>query len=239
MSAGRTPPLAGRARSFWLFHLWLPAALFVAAATTIRALDLDRRVAAAWFFDASTGDWIGAGTWWAVDLLHGSGSALVVAVGLAGFGVAVGGSFAPRLRPYRRKAGFLVASMVLLALVAGMLKQVTQMDCPRDIVGFGGSNPFLRLFEHRPDGLAPAACFPGSHSSTGFSLMAFYFMFLDTRPRLALPVGRPHQRRPGLVPAPAPLASVAKILRGRPVAIGFSASQRPTIGYERAAPAGT
>ena len=75
--------------------------------------------------------------------------------------------------------------MILPALVVGLLKQLTQMDCPRDIVGFGGSKPFLRLFEHRPDGLAPAACFPGSHSSTGFSLMAFYFMFLDARPRLA------------------------------------------------------
>ena len=28
-------------------------------------------------------------------------------------------------------------------------------------------------------------CFPGSHASTGFALMAFYFVLFDTRPRLA------------------------------------------------------
>ena len=76
-------------------------------------------------------------------------------------------------------------SIALCATVVSGLKFATNMDCPRDLAGFGGDRPYMRLFQDRPDALPRAACFPGSHASTGFSLMAFYFLLLDTRPRLA------------------------------------------------------
>ena len=43
----------------------------------------------------------------------------------------------------------------------------------------------MHLFDDRPDALPRGPAFPGSHASTGFSLMAFYFLLFDTRPRLA------------------------------------------------------
>ena len=42
------------------------------------------------FFDAATQVWIG-NTWWAEELIHGAGSALVRAVALAGLVVLIGG----------------------------------------------------------------------------------------------------------------------------------------------------
>jgi membrane-associated PAP2 superfamily phosphatase len=44
--------------------------------------------------------------------------------------------------------------------VVSVLKFATNMDCPRNIVGFGGTQPYLHLFEDRPDALPRAACFP-------------------------------------------------------------------------------
>jgi membrane-associated PAP2 superfamily phosphatase len=170
---------------FWRMHALLPAIFFALAAATIYLTDLDRLVANTWFFDAGTRVWMGENTWWAEGLIHGAGSALVRVVGLAGLVVLIGGYRFERLRPWRRKAAYLVIAIALCATVVSVLKFATNMDCPRDIVGFGGANPYVQLFEDRPDALPRAACFPGSHASTGFSLMAFYFLLMDTRPRLA------------------------------------------------------
>jgi len=186
MARDVTPaPPGARAPHVRLTQLWVPAALFLAAASLIRAFDLDRRIAHALFFDQGSATWIGTGTWWAEPLIHGAGSALVRAIGLGALLVFAGGLWIPSLRPWRRPAGYVALALALCPAVVDLLKLATNMDCPRDLAGFGGSRPYVHLFEDRPDGLPRAACFPGSHSSTGFALMAFYFVWQATRPQLA------------------------------------------------------
>ena len=75
--------------------------------------------------------------------------------------------------------------MVLSIAIVGGLKSITNVDCPWDLIGFGGQNPYVPLFADRPDTLARARCFPGAHASSGFALMCFYFMWRDRSPRLA------------------------------------------------------
>jgi membrane-associated PAP2 superfamily phosphatase len=65
------------------------------------------------------------------------------------------------------------------------LKSVTNVDCPWDLERYGGSRPYVSLFGDRPDELPRARCFPGAHSSSGFALMCFYFLFRDSRRRAA------------------------------------------------------
>ena len=225
---------------------------------SIHGLDLDRRISRAWFFDADEQAWIGAGRWWANNLIHRGGNALVWMIGLAMFATLLAGRWIGKLRPYRRKAVYLVVGMALCATVVGVLKLATNVDCPRDLEEFGGTHPYVQLFEDRPDSLPRGQCFPGSHASTGFALMAFYFVLFDTRARLArilltvrrsagvdllhrpagtrfpFPVPRPHERRAGLVRAAGPLVAAAKIAR-RQVAIDSDWTGRPTSGYERPA----
>ena len=185
MGQVQATPVPIGTRRFWLRHFWLPAAVFLLAATVVHGLDLDRRISRAWFFDADAQAWIGAGQWWAINLIHRGGNALAWTIGLTVIGTLVAGGWMERLRPYRRKAAYLVVAMALCATVVGALKLATNVDCPRDLEGFGGTYPYVQLFEDRPDGLPRGRCFPGSHASTGFALMAFYFVLLDTRPRLA------------------------------------------------------
>jgi membrane-associated PAP2 superfamily phosphatase len=71
-------------------------------------------------------------------------------------------------------------------LAVGILKEVTNIDCPWDLTGFGGTHPYVHLFADRPDDLPHAACFPGAHSSSGFALMAFYFALRERRRSAAL-----------------------------------------------------
>jgi membrane-associated PAP2 superfamily phosphatase len=55
------------------------------------------------------------------------------------------------------------------------------MDCPRALQRYGGDRPEVGLFDDRPDALPRALCFPGGHSSGGFSFLALYFLLGERR----------------------------------------------------------
>jgi membrane-associated PAP2 superfamily phosphatase len=170
---------------FWRVHAVLPALSFLAAFMIIAASDLDVQIADALFFDWSDNAWIGAHTWWAYDLIHTGGSWFVRAVGLAAL-VTLGLSYwRPRWRGLCRGAAYLVLGLILVPSVVGTLKQVTNVDCPWDLDRYGGDRPYVSLLADRPDELPSAHCYPGSHASSGFALMAFYFVLHGRRPRLA------------------------------------------------------
>jgi membrane-associated PAP2 superfamily phosphatase len=173
--------------SFWRTHAWLPLMAFAIVFFVLEVFALDPVIARAWYFDVHTMHWLGTGPgdWWARGLLHSSGRWFVRAVAaLAIVAWALSFAFA-WARDWRRPAGFAALAMVLSIGIVGGLKVITNVDCPWDLIGFGGHNPYVPLFADRPDMLARAQCFPGAHASSGFALMCFYFMWRDRAPRLA------------------------------------------------------
>ena len=182
----RAPPLYG-SEEFWRLHLWWPLLAFTIVFGVLEVFSLDRALARGWYFNVHTGTWLGAGPgeWWARGLLHQDGRWVVrgVAAGALAWWAL---SFAvARLRPWRRSAGFVLLSMLLSTLIVGGLKTVTNVDCPWDLAGFGGTSPYVALFADRPDTLPHAQCFPGAHSSSGFAIFCFYFVFRDRSRRVA------------------------------------------------------
>jgi membrane-associated PAP2 superfamily phosphatase len=166
----------------WL--LLLPAILVLCL---VEWLDLDRAVAHRFFFRAATAHWLGsgAGAWWARDLIHQGGRDLVRTVA-AGALLSWALSYASsKLAPWRREALFVFLGIVLVTGLVGILKVLTDVDCPWDLAEFGGSRPYVALLGDRPDYLPRAACFPGAHSSSGFALLSVYFALRARRPRLA------------------------------------------------------
>lgn len=172
-------------RLFWRRHALWPAALFAALFAIMLLGHLDLRIADAFFFSRPANDWIGAHTWWAVDLIHTGGGWFVRLIGLAALVTLVAGFRLPRLRRWRRDAAYLVLALILVPTVVGALKQVTNVDCPWDLDRYGGDRPYVGLLADRPDDLPRSACYPGSHSSSGFALMAVYFLMRNSRPRIA------------------------------------------------------
>jgi membrane-associated PAP2 superfamily phosphatase len=157
---------------FWLTHAVLPGAAFLLLMALITTFHLDTRIANALFFDQSTATWLGAHTRWAEAWIHGGGRGLVRAV-------ALGAALMLFSRRHRRAAAFVLVAIGLSTGLAGLLKHVTNIDCPWSLAGFGGGRPYVPLLGDRPDGLPPAACFPGAHSSSGFALLCFYFLLRD------------------------------------------------------------
>ena len=166
---------------------WWPLLALGLAFLTLEFLGLDRRIAQWLYFDSASGAWLGtgAGDWWAHRLLHDGGRWVVRGIAAAALFTWALSWPLPRLRPYRRGTGFVALAMIASISVVGGLKSITNVDCPWDLAGFGGQNPYVPLFADRPNYLPHAACFPGAHSSSGFALVCFYFIWRDRAPGLA------------------------------------------------------
>lgn len=174
-------------RRFWLTHAIWPLLLFVLIAAVSATTHFDEGVERAWAFDPGTGHFIGtgAGAWWAKALIHGTGGKVMRGLGVLLLLLWAGTFGIKSWRHWRRPAGFLILSIALGTGTVDLLKETTNIDCPRSLAEFGGQQPYVRLFAERPSSLPHARCFPGGHSASGFALFALYFLFLERNRRLA------------------------------------------------------
>ena len=93
---------------------------------------------------------------------------------------------ADTLRRWRRPAGFLILCIALGTGAVALLKQTTNVDCPRSLAEFGGQQPYVQPVCRAATLPCPARdAFPGGHSSSGFALFALYFLCLARNRRLA------------------------------------------------------
>ena len=168
-----------------LSHAVLPGLAFVAIAALFAMTDLDRTLAHAWAFDATLGVFPARGAWWSTNLVHDGGRHLVWAIWFATIGTYVASFVIDDWRAYRRPALFTFVAIALATLAVNVLKALSNVDCPWDLIDFGGALPYVPFFADRPNALPSAACFPGSHSSSGFALVAFYFALQERWPRAA------------------------------------------------------
>jgi membrane-associated PAP2 superfamily phosphatase len=170
---------------FYQRHARAPALSLLAVLCVFQLWPIDAYVAQLWAFDSLHERWLGRGHWWADDLLHKDGRDAILLV-LGGLLATLGaGSLVPRLQTARSTALYLLVAIALAWGLVGLLKHVTNVACPWSIAGFGGVRPHVGLFDPRPAGYAPAACFPGAHSASGFALFAFYFAWRERRPQRA------------------------------------------------------
>lgn len=89
----------------------------------------------------------------------------------------------PSLSRWRRPLAYLALSTLLATVLVVWVKSWSNMDCPWDLLRYGGERPFVGLFGLRPIGLSRGVCFPAGHASAGYAWMALYFFSLNTRPQ--------------------------------------------------------
>jgi membrane-associated PAP2 superfamily phosphatase len=89
------------------------------------------------------------------------------------------------LLDYHREFLWIFIAMVISTSAISVLKHLSIHACPWDLLAYGGTLPSIPLFGDLPLGVKPGHCFPGGHASGGFALIAFYFAFRDSLPKLA------------------------------------------------------
>lgn len=167
---------------FFLLGVPLIAAV---ALLGLEATDIDRTVSN-WFFDPAAGGFPLRNSFFLDVILHHwpkYAVVLIAVLALAGFVLSYR---IPALQPERRVLLFLFLALALAPASVSALKSVSGKYCPWDLEQYGGFAPYSRLLEPAPPSFKAGRCFPAGYASTGFALMAFYFVGRARRqPRLA------------------------------------------------------
>lgn len=171
-----------KAGSFYRHHLWLPLAAFTVLSAWLMGLGADQ-----WLAD---GIYAAGGHAWALQssplvqgVIHEGGRQ---ASKWAWYAVAVCLLVALAHRPlwsWRMPLAYLLLSTLLSTALVAAMKRGTHMDCPWDLLRYGGEKAYYGLFARRPVGMGSAGCFPAGHASAGYAWVALYFFFLATRPQ--------------------------------------------------------
>lgn len=169
-------------KTFWVAHLWLPTAVFAALCVLLLGLHGDQWIADR-IYALEGHRWSLQAGYWSQDVFHAAGrqaskNAWFVLL------VACAASFCNRnLRAWRVPLVYLLIATLLSTAMVGLLKRSTNVDCPWDLLRYGGEHAYYGLLAHRPAGLARAACFPAGHASAGYAWVSLYFFAMATAPR--------------------------------------------------------
>jgi len=176
------PALPGRP-SWWFFQLLLPLTAFVLASLVLMVLGGDRWIAGHLYL------W--EGNHWALQnglltetVIHEAGKRISA---LAWLGVVIAAIVAwrrPALRAWCRPLLYLAACVLVATTVVAWMKSWTDVDCPWDLLTYGGKRSYHALLAALPAHAPVGRCFPAGHASAGYAWVALYFFFLATRPRL-------------------------------------------------------
>lgn len=183
---GNAPPSnAPFAPRFLITHLALPAG----AALIISSLLMDGGGdfwVADHLYRLQGSRWALRDAWLTSNLLHRGGKNLSTFLAIA---VAATCIWAWRKKRSNKCAAYLRWPLLYLfcayligALTVSALKSFTNMDCPWNLVRYGGARVFVGLFETRPLGMPRGVCFPAGHASAGYAWVSLYFFTLMVRP---------------------------------------------------------
>lgn len=94
---------------------------------------------------------------------------------------------APRKRSWLRRFQVRVVALsaILVPAAVSMLKQASASHCPWDLERYGGAEPYVRLLQAMPHGVAPGNCMPAGHASSALWMVSLAVFFLPHRPRAA------------------------------------------------------
>ncbi|MCB1773027.1 MAG: phosphatase PAP2 family protein [Gammaproteobacteria bacterium] len=167
--------------------IW-PSMIFAYLLVALRLGNFDEWVAGL-FYDAQQNGFPLRHAFWTQSVLHDGARKVFTGFAVA-LAVVVLASWLPtQLREWRRLLVYLLVSIIVSIGAVNLGKRVTNVDCPWDLSIFGGDRVEYGLLGDKPEMAPVGHCYPGGHSSGGFSLFALYFVGLAVgmrRPRQML-----------------------------------------------------
>lgn len=164
--------------------LWITIPL-VLGTVVFWLTDLDRGIVALFYQpEHPVHRWpFAQGTFW--DLVYDSDRYITIALAVAGLGLILLGQVRRDLRLLRVYGLFVVLSLTLGPglVVNVLLKDNTGRPRPNQIVEFGGQATYHPLFVLGERGVGKS--FPSGHSSVGFVIAMFWFLWRKESPALA------------------------------------------------------
>ncbi len=82
----------------------------------------------------------------------------------------------------------MLLSFIFVPLTIAILKNITNIYTPAQIIRYGGDKPYVKIFQKYPKYFHQNSYgkgWPAGHASGGFALMMFYFVFEKKRQKIA------------------------------------------------------
>ncbi len=91
--------------------------------------------------------------------------------------------FSPRTWSWLRRFQLRVIALsaLMVPTTISLLKQVSASHCPWDLQRYGGSEPYIKLFELLPAGVGPGHCMPAGHASSALWMVSLSVLFIPHR----------------------------------------------------------
>ncbi len=127
-------------------------------------------------------------SWFAKDLMHGYVKNVIIKSGYLVLLVVAWDFIRPwnMVTPFvRSRLRFVAAASLLVPTIVRGVKQFSVLHCPWTVDRYGGTEPFLRLLDHVPEGMKIGHCFPAGHATVGLWLAALCVFWLPHKPRVA------------------------------------------------------
>ncbi len=166
---------------FALTHLWLPLAIGIPAFALLMGFGGDQWLADH-LYQLQGGHWALQEAWLTRVAVHQGGKWLSTLAALVAILLCFHHWRRGRDRTLRCALLYVVAAVALGTGLVSLLKALVPMDCPWDLLRYGGHDAFVGLFSHRPQGMPARACFPAGHASAGYAWLCLYFFALLWRP---------------------------------------------------------
>lgn len=163
-------------------HLLRPLLVFAALAFILEFTTLDLWVADhlyRWSGDV----WRWRDAWLISGLIHQGGrtfSIVLLLLLVALLGVSY---WVERWQPLRRGFCYVVASALLSVTLVNLLKQLTPVNCPWDLLRYGGRFDYVRTFAGYRYPESGGGCFPAGHASAAYCWLGLYYVAREYQPR--------------------------------------------------------
>lgn len=173
-------------RFFWCLFTLLCAAVVLICIGRYTSLDI---LLADRFFDQSAAIFPARDSYLFEKILHQTMKTLMICLGV----VPPIALLADRMfdcslfqRNVRKGLYVVMVSSLTVPLVISLLKYFSVQHCPWDLLRYGGSVPYLRIFDALPAGVAAGRCFPAGHASSALWLASVAAFWLPARPARAM-----------------------------------------------------
>lgn len=155
-------------------HLLRPLVVFLLVATVLEFSHIDLWLADQLYHGA--GDtWRWRDAWLTATLIHEGGRELVKVLALVLVLVLAASYRLQSLSRFRSGLWYLLVTALLSGVVINVAKRLTLIDCPWDLLRYGGTADYVRNFISHANTGGVGGCFPAGHASAGYGWLGFYY----------------------------------------------------------------
>ena len=162
-------------------HWWWPLLGFCLAALGFALSSLDL-VLADQVYQWSGGYWQYEDAWFTTTLVHDGGRTVVAVMALVLIVTAVIFQCLSGRKRWRKGLWYLLISTLVSGILINLLKSVTHVDCPWDLLRYGGDRIYVPLFSLLTYNQKFGACFPAGHASAAYAWLGLYYFCFQYLP---------------------------------------------------------